>query len=527
MEVPIVQIQLDRRVQQVIPLRGACLRIGRLKDNDIVLNHLAVSRSHAALHRVGEGVELEDLGSENGCYVNGARVRGRVAVAPGDEIRVGKHTLVWHLDEPEEASGPSSPGVRAGLAGADGAALDAAEDEGSEARASEPTGPPVETSSPQREGAFPTLANDVAAELDLEAEAADWTTAPPDSEIDPIAEGLDLEPAATALEPPLSAPEPTSLDEAPLAACDEEAEAPEIPGSESPEEWPASGLAPEESLFDFANDADLAASDPAWGAPPRDAGLAAAGPAPPPYDTPTVVEEEARSELTAGRYPGLILQRGGRLERVMAWQETRLAAALDEEGLLHLGPEAAPAWAVFTREGERFCVRSEGGHAVSVNDEPVDEGPLEVGDVVALGEWRLTFVLDHEPIHSEVLTAPSPSSVDADREARPAGSDAPAEGESPTVEMSMPTARGGRAELDLLTELEEEEEEKELSVPAFASSARAEGELSSMPMAPLRIELEIQPAELPAPLRALVDALGDGEVSVPVRLRLRSGGGAS
>ena len=526
MEVPIVQIQLDQRVQQVIPLRGACLRIGRLKDNDIVLNHLAVSRSHAALHRVGEGVELEDLGSENGCYVNGARVRGRMAVAPGDEIRVGKHTLVWHLDDSAESSGPASPGVSAGSAGADGAAVDAAEDEGSEARASAPTGPPVETKSPQREGAFPTLASDVAAELDLEAEAADWMTAAPDSEIDPIAEGLDLEPAVTALEQPLAAPYPAPLDEAPLVACDEEAEALEISRRESSEAPPSRGLAPEESLFDFSNDADLAASDPAWGSSPRDAGLAS-GPPQPPYDTPTVVEEEARPELTAGRYPGLILQRGERLERVVAWQETCLAAALGEDGQLRLGPEAAPAQAFFAREGERFCVRSEGGHPVSINDEPVDGGPLEVGDVVALGEWRLTFVLDHEPIHSEVLMAPPPSSVDAAREARPVGSDEPAEGESPTVEMSMPTAGGSRTELDLLTELEEEEQEKELSVPAFATSARAEGDASSMPMAPLRIELEIQPAELPAPLRALVDALGDGEVSVPVRLRLRSGGGAS
>jgi hypothetical protein len=42
-------------------------------------------------------------------------------------------------------------------------------------------------------------------------------------------------------------------------------------------------------------------------------------------------------------------------------------------------------------------------------------------------------------------------------------------------------------------------------------------------MSPLLVEVELRPEDLPGPLRALVDALEGGEVSVPVRLRLRAG----
>jgi pSer/pThr/pTyr-binding forkhead associated (FHA) protein len=69
------------------------LTIGRLKENDIVIDNLSVSRLHARILLEGERVFLEDQGSGNGCVVNGRRV-DRAPIGPGDAIHIGKHELV-------------------------------------------------------------------------------------------------------------------------------------------------------------------------------------------------------------------------------------------------------------------------------------------------------------------------------------------------------------------------------------------------------------------------------------------------
>ncbi|HZE29839.1 MAG TPA: FHA domain-containing protein [Actinoallomurus sp.] len=63
-------------------------RVGRDPAADIVIAVEGVSRSHAELRCEGDQWVLEDLGSANGTYDGGRRVR-RVAVAPGSQIRLG------------------------------------------------------------------------------------------------------------------------------------------------------------------------------------------------------------------------------------------------------------------------------------------------------------------------------------------------------------------------------------------------------------------------------------------------------
>ena len=79
-----------------------------VKENDVVIDNLSVSRLHARIVLEGERVFLEDQGSGNGCLVNGCRV-DRAPIAPGDEILIGKHELV--LVEPGEGpeAGDASP----------------------------------------------------------------------------------------------------------------------------------------------------------------------------------------------------------------------------------------------------------------------------------------------------------------------------------------------------------------------------------------------------------------------------------
>ncbi|GAA4903763.1 FHA modulated ABC efflux pump with fused ATPase and integral membrane subunit [Actinomycetospora succinea] len=72
------------------------VRIGRADDNDVVVHDLLVSRHHADLvRRPDGGWDIVDLGSPNGTFVDGARVR-RAPVGPASVVGIG-HAL-FHLD---------------------------------------------------------------------------------------------------------------------------------------------------------------------------------------------------------------------------------------------------------------------------------------------------------------------------------------------------------------------------------------------------------------------------------------------
>ena len=64
--------------------------IGGAAGNDLVLPDPLVSRNHATLERRGRTVELVDLNSENGTFVNGERISRR-ALADGDRLSFGRN----------------------------------------------------------------------------------------------------------------------------------------------------------------------------------------------------------------------------------------------------------------------------------------------------------------------------------------------------------------------------------------------------------------------------------------------------
>ena len=52
-----------------------------------------VSRSHVWVRRRSDGVEVTDLGSANGTYVNGTRVRAPTRMQDSDVLRIGRIQL--------------------------------------------------------------------------------------------------------------------------------------------------------------------------------------------------------------------------------------------------------------------------------------------------------------------------------------------------------------------------------------------------------------------------------------------------
>ena len=68
--------------------------IGRLPDNNMVIDNPAVSGRHARVYREGNHYVLEDLKSTNGTFVNDKPI-ARHTLLEGDIVLVGKHTLVF------------------------------------------------------------------------------------------------------------------------------------------------------------------------------------------------------------------------------------------------------------------------------------------------------------------------------------------------------------------------------------------------------------------------------------------------
>lgn len=64
------------------------LTLGRSSDCDISISSDEISRHHARLQLSPSGVTVEDLGSANGTFVNNQRVNGKLALKPGDELRL-------------------------------------------------------------------------------------------------------------------------------------------------------------------------------------------------------------------------------------------------------------------------------------------------------------------------------------------------------------------------------------------------------------------------------------------------------
>ncbi|MGN6514024.1 MAG: FHA domain-containing protein, partial [Lysobacteraceae bacterium] len=78
------------------PLVGPTV-VGRAAECALHLDESGLSRHHARLVPTNDGLQIEDLGSTNGTFLNGKRVQ-RALARPGDEV--GFDTLRFHLTAP-------------------------------------------------------------------------------------------------------------------------------------------------------------------------------------------------------------------------------------------------------------------------------------------------------------------------------------------------------------------------------------------------------------------------------------------
>lgn len=82
---------------QTYPLQSAATRIGRLHDNDIVLESANVSRHHAVIVDTGTNYIINDLRSSNGVHVQYQRIRAAATLNDGDHIRICDHEFTFQI----------------------------------------------------------------------------------------------------------------------------------------------------------------------------------------------------------------------------------------------------------------------------------------------------------------------------------------------------------------------------------------------------------------------------------------------
>ena len=80
--------------------QGQSMTIGRLNDNDIVIENLAVSGHHAKIDTLGSEFLMTDLQSKNGTFVNEQLTHSH-KLRHGDVITIGKHMIVFTYVEGE------------------------------------------------------------------------------------------------------------------------------------------------------------------------------------------------------------------------------------------------------------------------------------------------------------------------------------------------------------------------------------------------------------------------------------------
>jgi pSer/pThr/pTyr-binding forkhead associated (FHA) protein len=87
----------------------SALVLGR-QAADLVIEDPQVSRRHATVRPAGDALEVEDHGSRNGTWVNGARIDGTTRLAPGDRVRVGDTT--FEVEGPAVGAAPTEASPR-------------------------------------------------------------------------------------------------------------------------------------------------------------------------------------------------------------------------------------------------------------------------------------------------------------------------------------------------------------------------------------------------------------------------------
>jgi pSer/pThr/pTyr-binding forkhead associated (FHA) protein len=98
-EPPVFEVMNDDELGRTLVIKEEEreYRVGRDSEGDLVLRHWSISRKHLMIRRVGGATTVMDMGSKNGCLLNGERLSEPAKVRDGDVVSVG-HTELKFRD---------------------------------------------------------------------------------------------------------------------------------------------------------------------------------------------------------------------------------------------------------------------------------------------------------------------------------------------------------------------------------------------------------------------------------------------
>lgn len=97
-------LTFNKQVIKEFPFLKGSVTLGRLDDNTIVIDNLAVSGYHARIDKTGDDFILTDLQSTNGTFVNDQKVTSH-KLTHGDNVVIGKHVILFVATEKGKADG--------------------------------------------------------------------------------------------------------------------------------------------------------------------------------------------------------------------------------------------------------------------------------------------------------------------------------------------------------------------------------------------------------------------------------------
>jgi pSer/pThr/pTyr-binding forkhead associated (FHA) protein len=93
---PRLVVRLKGRPLKTYPFAGGEMSVGRLPENDVVIDNLSVSRKHAVITSRRDCYVLRDLGSKNGTLLNN-RPATEAKLVDGDVIAIGKYEILFQI----------------------------------------------------------------------------------------------------------------------------------------------------------------------------------------------------------------------------------------------------------------------------------------------------------------------------------------------------------------------------------------------------------------------------------------------
>lgn len=98
-----LEMMQDGKVKERFPISPAGIRIGRTAPAELILSDPRVSRAHCKVEFVAGELQVTDLNSTNGTYVDDIRVAGAAVLPAGSTLKVGTAELVYQIRSRGEA----------------------------------------------------------------------------------------------------------------------------------------------------------------------------------------------------------------------------------------------------------------------------------------------------------------------------------------------------------------------------------------------------------------------------------------